>query len=480
MAFRINKGERAPLWVRGPTEKVFGRPLEEALRRPVGDPIDPAHRDAVLTTRASLSAPGDRYRTEYRLEDGRWLGETGQLRNDGDGPCTWGIIEDVTERVEAERERQRLREQLLHVQRLESLGLLAGGIAHDFNNLLTSILGNASLAELQLRPADAAHRSVGAIATAARRASDLTRQLLAFSGRSAIRREPVDVNAQVRELAMLFEASIPKSVAIRLDLAPTLPFVLGDGPQLGQVIMNLVLNGAEAIEGTGAVVVRTGVHVLGADEVVGDAVPGPYVRIDVSDTGRGMDEATLARVFDAFYTTKPGGRGLGLAAVQGIVRGHGGFVRVQSQLGRGTTFFVHLPARAEATVPQADIAGDRGTALVVDDEPAIRDIARAALELAGYRVVEAADGVEAIETFRALADRVVLILIDLTMPRMGGADAVVELRRIDPEVPVLLTSGYLESQATERLVSLGVAHFLQKPYSVRELIRAVEQCGRKP
>ena len=154
-----------------------------------------------------------------------------------------------------------------------------------------------------------------------------------------------------------------------------------------------------------------------------------------------MDEATLARVFDAFYTTKPGGRGLGLAAVQGIVRGHGGFVRVQSQLGRGTTFFVHLPARAEATVPQADIAGDRGTALVVDDEPAIRDIARAALELAGYRVVEAADGVEAIETFRALADRVVLILIDLTMPRMGGADAVVELRRIDPEVPVLLTSG---------------------------------------
>jgi CheY-like chemotaxis protein len=369
---------------------------------------------------------------------------------------------------------------MLHVQKLESLGVLAGGIAHDFNNLLTAILGNASLAELQVEASHPAMRSIRSMVGAARRASSLTGQLLAFSGRGHFRVQPVDLNAQLKELVVLLEASVPKKVSLRLVANADVPTVEADISQVNQVMMNLVLNGAEAIgEQGGTVTVRTGVQILEPRDLAAagafpDTTPGTFVFVEVSDNGTGMDAPTLARIFDPFFSTKLAGRGLGLAAVQGIIRGHRGAIRVYSEEGRGTTFKVFLPFSGELTVtatpPDLRTVAQKGTILVVDDEQIVRDFARVALEYGGFRVIEAVDGHEGVETFRALADEVDLVLLDLTMPRMNGEEALVEMRKIRPATPVVLTSGYNQAEATRRLVGRGFVEFIQKPYPAKELL----------
>lgn len=315
---------------------------------------------------------------------------------------------------------------------------------------------------------------------AARRASDLTRQLLAFSGRGHFKVQAIDINAQVLELMALLEASIPKKVNLRMEPHPALPLVDADGSQLSQVLMNLVINGAEAIDDAGGtVVVRTGMQVLEPEDLAtagpfAAAPPGTFVFIEISDSGEGMNEETLGRIFDPFFTTKVNGRGLGLAAVQGIVRGHKGLIRVYSELGRGTTFKVFLPARDGAAqkepMPDSPVARLKGTVLVVDDEPSVREFARSALEYGGYRVVEAGDGREGVEAFRALAGEIDVVLLDLTMPRMSGEEALREIRKIRGTTRVILSSGYNEVEATRRLVGRASVEFIQKPYTVRELL----------
>lgn len=477
-----------PEWVRGDVSELLRIPTSEALN-PASwwRLIHPDDAEAVAKARASIHEPGDRYRVEYRhgtVETGwRWIAESAQLRAEVDAarPALWGLMQDVTERAEHQRERDRLQTQLLHVQKLESLGVLAGGIAHDFNNLLTAILGNASLAEMQLDSAHPAMRSIAAMVGAARRASDLTSQLLAFSGRGHFRVQPVDVNGQLRELVVLLEASIPKKVNLRVEAYPAIPMVEADLSQLNQVLMNLVINGAEAIgDQGGTVLVRTGVQVLEARDLLTgtfpETRPGTFVFVEVSDSGQGMDDLTLARIFDPFFTTKVSGRGLGLAAVQGIVRGHRGVVRVYSEPGRGTTFKVFLPTGvscAAPEVPPTAVVTKQGTVLVVDDEPAVRAFARSALEFGGYRVIEAADGLDGVETFRVLAGEIDLVLLDLTMPRMNGEEALTEMRKLRPGTPVVLTSGYNQVEATRRLVGRGSVEFIQKPYPVRDLLALV-------
>ncbi len=476
------------LWVRGDTSQAVGVPPESfTTGAGVASLLSSGDRESLARARAELREEGDAYRLELRLEtpggEERWVVESAQLHREPgtDRLLAYGLVQDFTERAQAQRERDRLQAQLLHVQKLESLGMLAGGIAHDFNNLLTAILGNASLAEMQLSPGHPAARSVASMVTAARRASDLTRQLLAFSGRGHFRVESTDINERLRELAILLEATVPKKVSLRLEAAGALPPVECDVSQLNQVLMNLVINGAEAIgdEG-GTVVIRTAsvnleVADLAARASAGGVSPGTFAVVEVSDTGRGMDPDTVSRIFDPFFTTKPTGHGLGLAAVQGIVRGHRGFITVYSEVGRGTTFKVFLP-----TVPAPDDPGKPGrvasgqpgrTVLVVDDEPAVREFARAALEHGGYRVVEAVDGVAAVETFRALAADIDVVLLDLTMPRMNGEEALREIRRLRPTTPVVLSSGYNEVEATRRLVGRGRIEFIQKPYSVAELLK---------
>jgi two-component system cell cycle sensor histidine kinase/response regulator CckA len=385
---------------------------------------------------------------------------------------------DLSERRQNQAERERLQAQLLQVQKLESLGLLAGGIAHDFNNLLTAILGSASGAMLSLPSESPARPDLENVVLAARRAANLTRQLLAYSGKGHFEVRPIDLSVHVRELASLLETTISKKVQLRLELTPDLPAVLADIAQVQQIVMNLVINGAEAIgDQRGTVLVTTGLQAI--DEFYVQSLfsregikTGAYVYLEVHDTGCGMDEETKQRIFDPFFSTKFTGRGLGLAAVLGIVRGHQGAIKVYSSPGKGTTFKVFFPASdATPTRPVPEVLAFRGEglALVVDDDQGVREAASRLLSLFGFRVLQAVDGRHGSEVFREHASEVVVVLLDMTMPEMNGEETFREIRRIRPDVPVILSSGYNEIEATRRFCAKGLAGFLQKPFTPDEL-----------
>jgi signal transduction histidine kinase/CheY-like chemotaxis protein len=386
-------------------------------------------------------------------------------------------------------ERARSDEKLLQKQKLESLGILAGGIAHDFNNLLTGILGNASLAMDMLPQDSPVARMLEDVMQASERAAHLTRQMLAYAGKGRFVLERLDISRLVREISHLIKSSIPQNVQICLDLGDDLPVIEADGSQIQQLVMNLVINAAEAIpsERTGSVTVITRTQHLDESYLAqlgasSDLAQGEYVALEVRDTGSGMDEATLRRIFDPFFTTKFAGRGLGLAATEGIVRGHGGVLKVYSSPGHGSTFKVLFPAlaegkRREEVRPPAPVkvpAGS-GTVLVVDDEEVVRRTAKSALERGGYDVVLAEDGPEGIRIFEALKDRIALVLLDLTMPGLGGEEVLLRLQAIGPQVRVILSSGYNEVEVIQRFAGKGLAGFLQKPYTAAALIDAVNQ-----
>jgi len=385
---------------------------------------------------------------------------------------------DLSERRQNLEERERLHAQLLQVQKLESLGVLAGGIAHDFNNLLTAILGSASAAILTLPNESPARPDLDNVVLASRRAANLTRQLLAYSGKGHFEVRPIDLSVHVRELASLLETTISKKVQLRLELTRDLPAVSADIAQVQQIVMNLVINGAEAIgDQRGTVLVTTGLQAIDEFYVQslfsGEGIePGSYVYLEVHDTGCGMDEATKMRIFDPFFTTKFTGRGLGLAAVMGIVRGHKGAIKVYSSPGKGTTFKVFFPASDAAAVgPAPEVMSFRGEglALVIDDDQGVREAASRLLEYFGFRVLQAVDGRHGSDVFREHASEIVVVLLDMTMPEMNGEETFRELRRMRPEVPVILSSGYNEIEATRRFTAKGLAGFLQKPFTPKEL-----------
>ena len=395
------------------------------------------------------------------------------------------IFRDVTRDEEAAVERRRIERRIREAQKLESLGVLAGGVAHDFNNLLVAILGHASLALADLPHDSPARESMEEIETASRRAADLARQMLAYSGRGRFDVQAVDVNAVVREVAQLMRSSIPKGATVELDLARGLPAIEADSTQLRQVVMNLVVNAGEAIgEADGRIVIRTlfveADAAYLAETILDDELPtGRYLGLEVTDTGTGMDEETRARIFDPFFSTKFTGRGLGLAAVLGIVRGHQGAIQVYSEPSGGSRFRVLLPLRIgpEDAAPPAPPARPElqasGTVLVIDDEPGVRAVAGAMLRRAGLEVIGAADGLEGVAVYRERADAIDIVLLDLTMPRMGGVDAFEAIRAIRPDARVILTSGYSEEEAGSRFVGRGLAGFIQKPFTAVELAAAI-------
>jgi CheY-like chemotaxis protein/two-component sensor histidine kinase len=315
----------------------------------------------------------------------------------------------------------------------------------------------------------------------------LTGQMLAYSGRGRFVIEPVDLSRHVIQIVSLIQASIPKTVELRLSLDNNLPVIDADASQLQQVIMNLVINAAEAIATPqGVVEVKTGVQDVGDQELRANVTrqevsAGPYVILTVQDNGQGMDPATQARIFDPFFTTKFTGRGLGLAAVLGIVRGHEGLLTVDSHRGAGTTFRVFFPLargqRPEAPVPQAVAEQGSGTVLVVDDEELVRNTAKLALARAGYRVVLASDGQEAVRVFASRAAEIDLVLLDMTMPVMGGEEAVRHMTEVRPDVRVLASSGYDQREAQQRFGG-RIAGFLQKPYTAAHLTGKVGQILR--
>lgn len=452
--------------------------------------LEAVHPDDRAAVDAAYSESLRERKTSYEIDhrvmrrntgEVRWVHEKCEHLRDASGAVvrSVGMVQDITERKRAE-------EQLRQAQKLESIGLLAGGIAHDFNNLLVGVIGNASLAGDMLPYESPAAEVLRRIVKSGEQAAHLTRQMLAYAGKGRFILEPVDLSGIIRETSMLIQGSISKKIALRLDLAAGAPRVESDPSQMQQVFMNLALNAAEAIGGAAGIIsVSTGEAVVDAayiaEELHGWSVtPGRYVYLEVGDTGCGMDQATAEKIFDPFFTTKFQGRGLGLAAVSGIVRAHKGAIQVSTAPGKGAAFRVLLPAMTASpaeTEPDTrrldDLAG-QGTILVVDDEEIVRDLARRALEHHGYRAMVAAGGAEAIDILRDCRDRIQLVVLDLSMPGMSGEETLPELRRLNPNLQVIVSSGHSESEALRPFDGLNVSHFIQKPYTVQALARKVK------
>ena len=396
----------------------------------------------------------------------------------------FGVQRDISERKQAEDERRALEAQMLQAQKLESLGVLAGGIAHDFNNLLTAVLGNINLAQSVCGPGNPSARYLEAAERTLLKAADLTRQMLAYSGRGSFAVEPLDLNALVQEMSHLLAVSIPKKTILNSHLEPELPWVHADASQLQQVVLNLVTNAAESIgENQGRIDIVTGRERLAAGTAAvllpsRELEPGEYVFLEVADTGCGIAPELLEKIFDPFFSTKRAGRGLGLSSMVGILRAHRGGIRIHSQPGRGSTFRVYLPAGL-GTIRKQEIpvAGESpkltGTVLLVDDEPAILETGAGLLSQLGFQVRTARDGQEAVALFSVDPAAVDLVLMDITMPRLGGREACLAMRALRPMLPVLLSSGYDERESLRDLPRQGVTGFLKKPYRVQELRQAI-------
>ncbi len=404
------------------------------------------------------------------------------------------IGEDVTETRRAEEKRLELERRMLHSQKLESLGVLAGGIAHDFNNLLMAMLGNLELAMLDLSPLSRARAPLDQIESIVHRAADLTRQMLAYSGRGAFQVQPMDLNALVKENVHLFRAVVSRSIAFQLELTPDPAWIHADPGQIQQVIMNLVSNASEAIGNqTGVVTLSTCRRFVEAGDLALSRCseippPGSYVELQVTDTGCGMDAEVLRRIFDPFFTTKFTGRGLGMSAILGIVQGHHGAILMDSAPGRGTDIRVLLPVLADSpeggvlptgaskspSVPERGEAG-RGTILLVDDEEVLREMGAVLLERLGYRSLTAADGFQALAILKQPPAGLVGIILDLTMPGLDGLGTLEALRKDHPDLPVLLCSGYDRDETLAKVSDIRQVGFLQKPYRLKELEKALAQ-----
>lgn len=378
-----------------------------------------------------------------------------------------------------------LQSKVQHVQKLESMGVLAGGIAHDFNNLLVAAMLNADMALGKLPPESQSRPYIKKILKAARSATELTNQMLAYSGKGEFSMEPLELNRLIFDLKYLLETVISKRADLTLNLSPKLPAVNADSSQLSQVIMNLIINASDALEeGNGNILVKTGLMEADREYLsktfLDENLPeGAYLFLDVSDNGVGMEEETLKQIFDPFFTTKFNGRGLGLAAVLGIVRSHGGALNVTSEPGVGTSFRILLPSTeskpfaANAIIESIENKSMGIKLLLVDDEESILDAAKSMMEDHGFEVVAAKDGQEAVAAYRSMADEINAVILDISMPRMNGAETLLKLREIDSGVKVILTSGYSEKAASEWFGPDDLAYFLKKPYQSLELLEKI-------
>jgi two-component system cell cycle sensor histidine kinase/response regulator CckA len=473
-------------------ERLYGYRAEEMIGHSTREltPPDHAHEESAIFE--SLRN-GDRMvhlETVRQCKDGALVDVSltiSPIRDDT------GQIMGISHLARDITEQKRNAEKLRQTQKLESIGILAGGIAHDFNNLLSGIMGNASLALDEVDPASRVKSRLEDVISASEKAAQLTRQMLAYSGRGQFLLEQINLSARIRETAPLIQPAIRSSVELRLNLDDRSPAIEADTAQIQQLVMNIIINAAEAIpEGQrGTVTVTTRremvdeayIRQVGAG--AGELKRGPYVLFEVVDTGTGMDEATKSRIFDPFFTTKFTGRGLGLAAVLGIVRGHEGFIGVSSTPGQGTTFRVLLPAldvHVESTpadrqpAKPADAGG--GKVLVVDDEEIVRKMAKQVLERYKFRVLLAEDGARGVELYRRESAGIDCVLLDLTMPVMNGEEALARMRQMRDDVPVILSSGYNEAEARRRFTGMGLAGFLQKPYRAGALVEIVQSVMR--
>ena len=436
----------------------------------------------------------DQYKQTQRIEniDVDWLKKNGDVievrlsghpifGEDGETEGFEMIAEDVTDRRKFEIRIQQ-------AQKFESIGVLAGGIAHDFNNILAVVIGNSELGIMALPEEHPVRELLENIRNSAERAADLTKQMLAYSGQGKYVVKPYYLTKLIKEMLGLLKASFPREIEVQTSLAPHIPPVLADYVQLQQIIMNVTLNAAEAIKTEdGNILIETGFMELDADfiksSIADESVkPGKFVYFHIMDNGEGMDEATASRIFEPFYTTKFTGRGLGLSAVLGIVRGHNGVIKIFSKPGEGTSFKIFLPAseqpieKEKSEEPVEELLKTGGTILLVDDEEGVRGATEQILQYFGFNVLLAADGLEGVEVFRKNAGKITMVILDMKMPRMNGREAFEEIRKIDKDVKVLLSSGYNEQEAMRLFDGKDIAGFIQKPYTIdalRDKIKAI-------
>ena len=479
--------------------QMLNQPRHPLIGRPFADYLDSADRGVFLARyRALFRRPAGKI-LEARIQctqgslfyaqmEGSMLETPLNGPREREAPLLMLAVTDITARKAAEEQRLQMERQMQQTQKLESLGVLAGGIAHDFNNLLTIILGNASLALDELSSMSPARDSLRAIEKTALRAAELCRQMLAYSGQGRFVIETLQLDELISEMVSLFKASLSKKALLNLNLANTLPSLRGDPSQIRQVVMNLVINAAEALgERSGVVTVSTGVMECRPDDLTGAyreerLAQGVYIWLEVSDTGCGMDPEIRRRIFEPFFTTKFTGRGLGLSAVLGIVRGHQGALQVTSTLGRGTTFKVLFPAAPPVgpqSIPPARASLGAwqgiGTVLLVDDEDSVRTLGARMLERIGFQALVASDGQEALELYQVRREEIVLVLLDLTMPYMDGEETFRQLLRLDPQVRVVMTSGYTENEMAPRFTGQRVCGFLEKPYTLEALTHCLRE-----
>jgi signal transduction histidine kinase/CheY-like chemotaxis protein len=453
--------------------------LEEPLRNAYAAGITETRREVAIALHSRNPAPNGKEMllnvmlTPYRDRDG----------------ATAGLIlllQDVTLEVRSRRAVEAAEARLRETAKLESLGVLAGGIAHDFNNLLVGMMGNSALALDILGPQSPVRDLLNGVLSASEKAASLTRQMLAYSGRGNFVIEQVDLSTLTAEILPLISSSIHRSISIQTRFQADLPAVEGDRSQLQQIVMNLILNAAEAC-GTGPGHVNVSTNIRRLEQPMPQPYglppisPGDFVVFQVRDTGCGMDAATEARIFDPFFTTKFTGRGLGLSAVLGIVRAHRGAVSIDSTPGRGTVFEVLFPAGAVPvrasgdSLSTPDAVGGSGVILIVDDEKIVRQLAHATLTRCGYDVLVAEDGRAAVDLFARESHRVSAVVLDVTLPDMSGDEAMTRLREIHPRVKVIVSSGFSQSEAVERFRGHALDGFLQKPYKSRELASLVKE-----
>jgi PAS domain S-box-containing protein len=471
-------------------ERLAGYTVDELLGQNFLELLAPEYRHPYLSqfARRLQGLPVEQLSTaEVLHKDGHrvWIELTlTEIHKEGELIGFQGISRDITARKQAEEERRRLEAQIQHAQKLESLGVLAGGIAHDFNNLLVGMLGNADLALLEFTTDSPIRRRVEAIKKASLRASELTNQMLAYSGKGRFLVQPIGLNALVEEMAHLLHVSISKNVDLRFAFADPLPSFDGDAAQVRQVVMNLITNASEAIgEQAGVITLRTGVLTLARTDISSlgldpKLTPGDYVFLEVTDTGCGMDAETRTKIFEPFFTTKFTGRGLGLAAVQGIIRGHHGTIHIESTPDFGTIFRVYLPCTepipqhsASPNLVPTSIGSPTGeTILVIDDEETVRAVTQSMLEKQGFHVLTASDGREGVSIFRANSLEIAAVLLDMTMPVMNGEEAFRLIRQTLPDARIILMSGYSEQDATARFAGCDLSGFLQKPFQVTTLV----------
>jgi len=397
-----------------------------------------------------------------------------------------GLSLDITEQEAAERERRKIEQQMQQSQKLESLGVLAGGIAHDFNNLLMGMLGHADLALNRQGDPIAVQRHIEEVVASAQRAAELANQLLAYSGEGAFVLEVVNLSDMVEDLSGLLKVSIAKKAVLHMNLERALPPAECDPTQIRQVLMNIIVNASDALENKpGTITVETGKVSLTAAAfantvtVGGPLDNGDYVYARITDTGIGMDDATVSRIFDPFFTTKFSGHGLGLAAALGIIRSHHGTITIQSSRGHGSVFTVYLPVTKKALAPSSrpdagstSWKGGGGTVLLADDEETVRDVTAMMLESIGFDVICVDNGREAIELAHSEGNRLKAILLDLTMPEVGGVEAFHAIREFNPRIPIVLSSGYNKEEDVATDSGISKPLFLKKPYRL-DAIRAV-------